>query len=228
MKLLNWKLYIILAFSVLIIILNNFILDLDCSPKLNKIVLILSNLSLAYISSFIFYYVVVVSREKFYKKIIYKSVSQITKKVIFHGYYVYDVLQKKEHIQLDYSKAIKIERDNFIHQCDLVNPNDMSKFSILIEDGIKNLSKIESLHYQCIIYLEEDIRRIFIYLPYLDLEHIKLLNAILDSELFKIGNGLNLIKTHQNFKDISEKMYDYFLTIRELDKYFNNKIKTFA
>jgi hypothetical protein len=231
MKKLNILVNIGLFLSILAVLLNDFVLrDI---PELfiygHDIGSILSNLSLAYVASYIFYRIVVVEREKIIRKKIYKSVSVITKKVIFHGYYVYSVLQDDEKLQLNYSASTKIEMDTFLLQCEIANPNTISRFTKQIgELELKRLSKIESLHDQCCSCVEKEIKRIFMYLPYLEIEHIQLLNDILDSELYKMDNSLSLIKTNTNFKVISKYMFDYFTRIRELDKYYETEIITFA
>ena len=76
-------LLLLLVISAIVVLLNDVLLSEV--PKVwaygDRIGQVLSNLSLAYISSYIFYYVVVVIRERADKRNIYKRVYDLTKRL---------------------------------------------------------------------------------------------------------------------------------------------------
>lgn len=188
----------------------------------------LSNLSLAYVASYIFYRIVVVEREKEIKKTIYISVIKLTNKLLFNGFYILDVLvenEKKDRNKIHKEKN-KITEEEYKELCKKINPNSLSRFSEQVNElELKTNTKIESLYIQCVKLVREHIDRIFIFLPYLEDEHIKILNEIRDSKLLSTDRGLYFTKTNKNFSIFENYMYDYFKLILKLENYYNSKMK---
>jgi len=189
---------------------------------------VLSNLSLAYVASYIFYRIVVVEREKEIKKTIYISVIKLTNKLLFNGFYILDVLvenEKKDRNKIHKEKN-KITEEEYKELCKKINPNSLSRFSEQVNElELKTNTKIESLYIQCVKLVREHIDRIFIFLPYLEDEHIKILNEIRDSKLLSTDRGLYFTKTNKNFSIFENYMYDYFKLILKLENYYNSKMK---
>jgi len=188
----------------------------------------LSNLSLAYVASYIFYRIGVIEREKEIKKTIYISVIKLTNKLLFNGFYILDVLvenEKKDRNKIHKEKN-KITEEEYKELCKKINPNSLSRFSEQVNElELKTNTKIESLYIQCVKLVREHIDRIFIFLPYLEDEHIKILNEIRDSKLLSTDRGLYFTKTNKNFSIFENYMYDYFKLILKLENYYNSKMK---
>src|SRR5690554_715759 len=226
----NIKIKIGLYASLLTILLVNFVFN-----ETNEIFKydaeignVLSNLSLAYVASYIFYRIVVVEREKEIKKTIYISVIKLTNKLLFNGFYILDVLvenEKKDRNKIHKEKN-KITEEEYKELCKKINPNSLSRFSEQVNElELKTNTKIESLYIQCVKLVREHIDRIFIFLPYLEDEHIKILNEIRDSKLLSTDRGLYFTKTNKNFSIFENYMYDYFKLILKLENYYNSKMK---
>tara|TARA_R110002033_G_C3807413_1_gene231810 strand:- start:81 stop:779 length:699 start_codon:yes stop_codon:yes gene_type:complete len=227
------KIIIGLYLSILIVLLVNFIFAEinEIFEYGNEIGEIFSNLSLAYIASFIFYRIVVVEREKEIKKTVYKSVNPLTKKLLFNGYYILDVLTENEKNDRNtiHKKRKTITESEYKKLCETINPNSLSRFTEQIDQlKLKKNSKVESLHIQCIKSVKEYLERIYTFLPYLEDENIEILNKIRDSKFINLDNGIFLARTNTNFKVFENYMFEYFELILELEKYYELKIKSFA
>jgi hypothetical protein len=222
----NKKILIGLIISIIIVISKFFIFDntLELFENGYEWGEILSNLSLAYISSYIFYRIVVVEREKELKKNISKTINNTTKKMIFNGYYILDVLaenEKNERNQI-HSKRHSIKREQYFEYCSLINPNSLSRFSNQIGDlELTNLTKIESIHLQCVEQMKTHINKVLMFLNYLDDDYLRILNEILDSQIISTDKGLFFAKTNTNFKVYQEMMYNYFLLIKQLENIYD-------
>ncbi|WP_175635851.1 hypothetical protein [Pedobacter ghigonis] len=82
--------------SVVAIILINFVWA-DIPEKIDnrfEIGSLLNNLALAYLSSYIFYLVVVVSKERLAKRSVYSFVYSNTQKLVESGFEVFEIIQR--------------------------------------------------------------------------------------------------------------------------------------
>jgi len=192
---------------------------------------VLSNLSLAYISSFIFYRIVVVEKEKEIKRTVYKSVNQSTKKLVSSGFYIIDVLAEDEKRGRNeiHKKRKTISEVEYKQLCKKINPNSSSRFSEQIDQlELKTNTKIESIHIQCVKLVKDYLDRIYTFLPYLENKNIEILNEIRDSKLISMDTQLFFAATNTNFSVFEDYMYDYFKLIQKLENYYESKIKFFA
>ncbi|WP_179354765.1 hypothetical protein [Winogradskyella vidalii] len=227
------KILLGLYISILIVFLVNFIF-----AETNELFIygaeigeIFSNLSLAYIASYIFYRIVVVEREKEIRKTVYKSVNQLTKKLLFNGFYIIDVLaeNEKQGRKEIHKRRKTISESEYKELCKKINPNSLSRFSEQINQlELKNNTKIESIHIQCVKSVKNYLEKIYTFLPYLEDENIEILNEIRDSELIGMDNQLFFARTNTDFKVFENYMYDYFKIILKLENYYESKIKSFA
>lgn len=225
----NNKIYVGLSISFIIVILNSFVLN-DIPQIIqqgSEIGLIVTNLCLAYISSYIFYIIVNVSREKEIKKIVNITINRSTEKILFHAFYVIDVLSndEKNDRKKIFDRRSLITENEFKELCGQINPNSKSRFNSQIGDlEIKNLTKIEALHSQCIVMVKKHIENTFLFLPYLEDEHVKILNEITDSQFYSLDKTLFFAKTNTDFRVYENFMYEYFKLILKLEKYYNKSI----
>lgn len=223
------KIQLGLWISIGIIILNSFIL-IDIPEIISRgaaIGVILTNLCLAYISSYAFYVIVYVSREKEVKKTIHKPIKKSTEKIIFHGLYIIDVLAADEKIgrAAIHEKRKSISESEYKSLCTLINPNSNSAFSIQVSDlELKTQTKIEALHTQCIVLVKKHIEKALLFLPYLEDEYLEILNEILDSQFHSFDKTLFFARTNTNFKVYQNYMYEYLKLILKLEAYYNKSI----
>jgi hypothetical protein len=225
----NNKIYIGLSISIIIVILNSFVLNNipQFIEQGSEIGLIITNLCLAYISSYIFYLIVNVSREKEIKRTVSATINRSTEKILFHGFYIIDILSidEKNDRKKNYDRRSSISESEYKELCRLVNPNSNSRFNSQIGDlEIKILTKIEALHSQCITMVKKHIEKTFLFLPYLEDEHIKILNEITDSQLYSLDRTLFFAKTNSDFRVYENFMFDYLKLILKLEKYYNKSI----
>jgi hypothetical protein len=227
------KILIGLFFSIIIVFSVNFIFaeTNEIFKYGSEIGEIFSNLSLAYIASYIFYRIVVVEREKEIKRTVYKSVNQLTKKLLFNGFYIIDVLaenEKKSRNEI-HSKRKTISETEYKQLCKKINPNSLSRFTEQVDQlELKTNTKIESVHIQCVKSVKDYLEKIYTFLPYLEDENIKILNELRDNELISMDNQLFLARTNTNFKIFENYMYNYFKIIKKLEDYYESKMKSFA
>ncbi len=219
---------LILVAAILTIILNDFILN-DIAEVISigdELGIVLSNLSMAFISSYIFYYVVVVLKEKRDKLNIYISVYDWTSQLTGRAYSVYDKLVEGSDIKNFNFNRNTITLYEFVDLCQNVNPNEISDRNFLGTPG--NLIKAT---YGQLIYnntVSNVIRlseKIFVYMPYLDTEHIHLINKLLNSTYFLMAKSLNERTGNTTFNAYAKEMYEFLLFVRELEKYNNTEIR---
>lgn len=221
----------ILSLSILVVICNEILFNEipELFNKGDEIGNVLSNFGLAYISSFIFYYVVVYMKEEKDKKIIYKHIYDINEDIILVGRcLVRDLIEasnanRNEHnfetmtleSYLEIASKIKI---NYVPKNQFYG-SYANKVEAYLTVFIKNSTKPQVL--KC-------TERAFQHQKYLSAEYINLLNNILSCQFIAyFANALpswSETKTVQevtfaNFPDI----YRFISHIQELHKY-NQKV----
>jgi hypothetical protein len=178
---------------------------------------IIFNLSLAFIASFIFYVIVVLVPEKRNRKLIYEQATKITNSIFILG----STILREPNDKLDFDK--EIDQVEFMDKCLRTGPNlpqdwystpTMNKV-ITYREGINNKRNA----------IQKEIQSLFIYITYLEIEHIKLINDILDSQLIAnmdaYFSDIQYTKNVNSFEFISPALYDFYKKIRLLKKYTN-------
>lgn len=228
MKILNTQkliIYSILILSLVIIFLNDIFLK--NIPEIfffgNEIGNILSSLSLAYISSFIFYLVVVVLKEKRDKKNIYESVHYLTNVLLTRAYAVYDhTIEASEKNKNDY-KRDEITKDDFLDICKTAKLHTYPKYKRMGYPNTVKAKHSEFISKDCIKGIDIYADKIFSYMPFLDSEYVKLINNIRNCVFYvNFGRALPLLAKSEGINvRIAESMFEYFQLVRELEKYNN-------
>lgn len=230
MKLLNQKLLLnsLLISSFVIILLNDFVLNevTEIISFGNKLGALLSNLSLAYISSFIFYYIVVVLKEKKDKKNIYFTVYEWTNQLVGRAYNVYhNIIAASGVLHTDYDKKT-ITRAEFIQLCNLGNPNTIAKNNFLGTPANQQQATYGELIYNnSFSNVKLLTEKIFNYMPFLDTEFVKLINKLHSSTFFLVAPTFLHRTKNTDFSVYAENMFDFLELVRELDTYNSSKIK---
>lgn len=223
-------LFTILAISVLIVIANDFILKdipeiFDIGYELGSV---FSNLSLAYISSYIFYLLVVVTKEAKDKKNVLRSVYYITDNLIDSGYAPITELMEALGVGLhDYDKR-SMTREHFFafcEQCDIKHKPKNKFFGNY--PNLKPAFLTEFIYNSTVYHVNKYVNEIFTFMPFLDSEFIALLNKLRHSIFFTRDSfSLAQISSITNIPNKMigrwDSMFDYIEIVREIEIY-NNK-----
>ncbi|MDO9552257.1 hypothetical protein [Rhodonellum sp.] len=228
MKLLNQRqlLNLILLASIVTILLNDFLFNemTEIVSFGDELGMVLSNLSLAYISSFIFYYVVVVLKEKKDKKNIYFTVYEWTDQLVGRAYSVYhNVIVASGAIHTDFDKKT-ITKEQFVELCKLGNPNAISTNTFLGTPTNPQQATYGQLIYNnSVSNVKAYTERIFNYMPFLETDFVKLINRLHSSTFFLVAPTFLHQTRNTDFSVYADNMYEFLELVRELDTY--NSIK---
>lgn len=221
-KLLTQRIILNFLFVICIVILMlNNILLLNKEKVLFSFLIefrnILSNLSLAFISSYIFYYVVVVIKDKKDKKNINLTVYGLTKNLIGRAYSVFNEIITASGTNNETYNKHTITREQFQNLCNKANPKDIHK-NVKVDFNNQFATYGELILNNSVRNVNALIDKIFNYMPFLDTEFVHILNKIENSIFFM--NAYLLLKTNNtDFSVYAKEMYDYLEFVRELENY---------
>ncbi|MBJ2125857.1 hypothetical protein [Flavobacterium sp. IB48] len=213
---------LLLAVSFVIILLNDFFLSetSEIVPFGDELGSVLSNLSLAYISSFIFYCVVVVLKEKRDKKNIYFTVYEWTNQLIGRAYSVYHYVIIPSGVnQADYDKKL-ITKEQFTALCNLGNPNAIAE-NIFLGTHINPQPATygQLIYNNSVSNVDALTKKIFNYMPFLDTEFVKLINKLHSSTFFLVAPTFLYQSNNTDFSVYADNMFEFLEFVRELDNY---------
>jgi len=179
---------------------------------------VLSNLSLAFIASGIFYVLLVYLPRLKDKKHIYKHASQINFRIFLSGTSLFKEVDENPNEFVLFSK---IEKEDFFKICENTGPNDLYSFFITtdIQYPINYRQKLNTIR----LSIEKDIKILFTYISHLEKEHISLLNDLLYCQLMRdLNNCYSEEKYSKNvttYEPIKEVLYDFYNKVILLRKY---------
>ncbi len=212
----------LLILSVIIVILNDLVLNE--TPEIiwlgDELGAVLSNLSLAYIASYIFYYVVVVLKERKDKKNIYYTVYEWTHHLIGRAYGVYNTIISASGVDPESSDKRTISRDQFKELCNRANPNAISTNVFLGTANNPQPATYGQLIYDnAVSNVRAYTDRIFNYMPFLDSEHVRLINRLHSSTFFLVAQSFTFPTRNTDFSVYADNMYEFLVFVRELEVY---------
>lgn len=222
-------LILFLIISFIIVILNEVILN-EMPEKICKgdeIGQVISYLCMAYISSCLFYYVVVVLKEKRDRENINKYIYKLTKEIIGRANSVYHRIIEASNVEKTDYDIKTISREEFIKLCIKANPNDISPNFL---NGASPFNAVP-VSFGRLIYnnsfrnVQDLINRIFIYIPFLSSEFVSLLNEIENSEHFITASTLTFEKVNSTFEVYANGFFDFIEIIKRLEEHNENYIK---
>jgi hypothetical protein len=219
---------ILLVFSIVTILVNDIIFNE--TPEIfsfgDELGAVLSNLSLAYIASYIFYYVVVVIKEKNDKRNIYSTVYVWTNYLVERAYSVYhEIISASGVNHTDFDKKT-ITKEQFIELCKLANPNAISKNTVLGFPANPQPARHGQLIYNnAVSNVQAYSDKIFNYMPFLDSEHVRLINKLHSSTFFMVATTFLYQTQNTDFSVYAENMYEFLEFVRKLDMYNETKNK---
>ncbi len=225
MKRQNIILNTILVITTIIVFCNNVIFTEipEIFPKAYEIGNIFSNLSLAYISSYIFYLVVVKYQENKDKKNIYSTIYLRVKKLVDNGNSVMTLL-KNYNPSKDKDILQKITKKDFLKLCENTDATEewpRISFGLIPDNSLFKTTYGQIMYDFTIRYCKDEIDKIFIFMPFLETELLKLLNQVQETNHFK------KFSPYSSFDDRAEDMFEYHLLMREIEKYINSNYKKY-
>lgn len=221
-------LWFFLVVALVTIAFNDFIFDEtpEIISKGDEIGNFLSNLSLAYISSLIFYYIVVVRKEYNDKLSIYKTVTFYCDQLIGRSFSIYDMIAASSGIDSKGHDHFNVTKELFFEMCNSANPKDIPKNRFLgTPDNLIQANCATFIYHNSIENANHLINKIFIYMPFLDTEYIEKINKLKTSIYWLMAPALIQNNTNTNYAAFSEPMWDYILLLRELNE-LNSKLKS--
>lgn len=220
MKLKN-LLKLLLVASIVFVLLNDVFLS-DVPELFNygyEFGQVLSNLFLAYIASYIFYFIVVVLKDRRDKENIYLYVYELTRNLIGRAYSVYNEIIAASGVnQKDYDKRT-ITLEQYKELCKKANPNETPSNRGIGQPISEKATYAKFIYNGSVAYVKHYIEKIFIYMPLLDSEHVRLINRLQNSEFFKEADTLTWQSLNSNFSVYSDNMYEFLEFVRDLEDY---------
>jgi len=220
-KSVNLALNILLLISILTVITIKFYLSniperFDGAAELGDIIV---NLSIAFIASYVFYFIVVHLKTINDKKNVNLYVNRKTNYLIVDCKKLISELRKESEFSTPDEYPNKSETEEI---CKRINP--FSDAPLLISAKKNKANWIQYFDYYK-NRAKENIRDIFILLPYLDSQYVKHIYAIQDCLYFRIIGfikGLQINNT--DLTAFSGELLEYFGLINELEIYYNKSM----
>jgi hypothetical protein len=218
----RFELFVLLIISILIIVIIDFThfrfnaLIKGSSIKINEI---LSRLSLAYISSFIFYFVVVYLKEETDRKNVYPYIKHQIHSIFSIHKIVISKLKDS-----DINENIFLNKEELARILDKVSPLDSIKSIEQMPHGtFYELLVFESKHAKNAIYL------LFGKMKYIDSELSKILFEIENSNFISFGiNELQYYsKYEKNLSFLLDTYYYYNLLLIKLESYTGKNLNKY-
>ncbi|MDF9800794.1 hypothetical protein OKW21_006057 [Catalinimonas alkaloidigena] len=204
---------------------------------------IVSNLALAYIASFIFYYFVVYRKERKDRLKLNEAIQHRNFLIYHAGLDVYRYLhlstieenERGENLFKDLLNVptslddlAKVSKDDINRLCKNSKPDERtgSMFSL----GKYSPYKIPENTFRekildCINRVEVNTQKLLILSSHLEVDHIRILTAILETQLITNKKYTSYDGSLSTFKDLWEWFYLFFDKNRELVMYHNDHIK---
>lgn len=189
----------------------------------NKIGQFVSKLCISYVSSFIFYFIVVHIKNEKDKKNINRRISREASMIIIIGYRLFNNLSKDEILKERPFPPTIEQVEKFCSEANAFN-------SPMQINNRKNVTWNELLLYKK-RDTKEHIKKIFELLPYLDSKLVSILNQIEDIGIFHhIETWVSPAIKTESFKDLTsmkKAFYEYFIIINMLNSYCDSKFVEF-
>ncbi|MNW96578.1 hypothetical protein D3C86_260100 [compost metagenome] len=209
--------------SVVAIILINFVWA-DIPEKIDngfEIGSLLNNLALAYLSSYIFYLVVVVSKERLAKRSVYSFVYSNTQKLVESGFEVFEIIQRAQKGDKLSFEVRTLTFDNFDLLSRKVKINSTSNTFFISNGGLYPGITGKLVYDAGFVMVNKIIDEILIFNFYLDPAFIAILAKVKMHPFQTTVKQLNNIANMGTFNFYKDHIYSYLLLFREIEKYNN-------
>ncbi len=221
----------LLTISGIIVLLNDIVFNE--TPEIvffgDELGAVLSNLSFAYLSSYIFYYLVVVIKERKDKRNIYFTVYEWTNHLVGRAYGVYyEIIAASGTNHLNFDKRT-ITKEQYRELCNKANPNAVSKNTYIGSPANPQLATHGQLIYiNSVSKVKAYTEKIFNYMPFLDSEFVRLINRLHSSTFYLVSPTLIFVTKNTDFSDYADNMYEFLEFVRELDTFNETVNKNLA
>lgn len=200
----------------LIVLLIKFVLnDLFITEVSKNLESLISTLSFAFITSYIFYLIVIKRKEVIRNRETYAVICGLTDSLIENGTHILKLIVKSANREQEVEKLNKIDLDTIERLCELadlsmIEPgNRLDTGQFIIAYGVKKVN----------FYIE----KIYVFMPFLEGEYIKRLSKIQNSSFYREITLLPDLK-HYNLKGFSKDIYQYLNLMDDL-KIHNEQLK---
>ncbi|THD32250.1 MAG: hypothetical protein DI588_09160 [Flavobacterium johnsoniae] len=223
----NQTLIILLILSLIIVICNEILFYNvpEIIPYGDVVGQVFSYLSLSYIASCIFYYVVVVVKEKRDKKNVYLSVYKLLEKLIAEAYAIYRFPIEASKTDRNKFTAQTITREEYIDVCSKANPREISpQHKLGMYPNLRDSTYGQLIKHGSVDRVIFWTEKIFVYMPYLDSDLVKLIDELTNNKHHHFGEFLPLI-AEPNFSKSANDMFEFLEKVRSLEEYNNTVVK---
>lgn len=220
----------LLIISIIIVLLNEVILaDVpEIFQKGDEIGNILSNLSLAYISSYIFYYVVVVLHEKRDKANLKSTIHFHNQRIVSSAKFSFETLKVGALKFSNDSKYYTWEGLTFLklkELCDKTDPSEISQNRGSRKGLMEEESYGEVIYRVGVLNVDNEIDKLFQFMRFLSTDHIRILNSIRSCNLFWSTGpifGSRGLVGNRTMTVWAQDLFEYIEAIKELEAFINN------
>ena len=209
----------LLIVAIILIVFIDFIADSwrPFLPKAHEIGQIITEFSIAYIVSYIFYFLVVHLKEIEDKRNIYEFCAPKTLRIFYNAKSITALLSDKTGIKIKGEYPTKDELDEILRK---INPND--NYQLTNQVGYPKINFIVYLN----IRRKDTLRaidQILSKITFLESEHVKLLTRVANCDLF---GSLEIYALAEKFSDdlpslLSSSIYNYFQDVINLKAYYD-------
>jgi hypothetical protein len=186
----------------------------------NRIGGIVERLCLSYISSYIFFFLVVHVKSQKDKENLYQYISKKTYRIINNAKSIISDFKKEASYQ---SENVYPTLDEVQKMCALINPHAQAPLIL----GNNYATWLQYLNYYK-ENTEENISKIYIKMNFLDSEYLKLIIGVQDCGFF---DTIRLFKNREikntDLSAFAKEIYKYFEHVKLLEKYTDYKLKDY-
>jgi hypothetical protein len=211
----------LLMTAIILIVFVDFIADSwrPFFPKAHEIGRIVVELSIAYVVSYIFYFLVIHLKEIEDKRNIYEYCAPRTRRVFYNAKSIIAVMGDKASIKIKGDYPTKGELDAILRK---INPNDFQLTNSTKQPRTNIIVYLESQKEDTLKAIEAILSKMF----FLETEHVKLLTRISNCNYFSIlEKNLNLEKYPDNdLTFLGQYMMEYIQDVIILNTYFDKHL----
>jgi hypothetical protein len=224
----NTILIALLLLSFLIVIINDLILSdvPEIFSRGDEIGALLSNLSLAYISSYIFYYVVVVLQERKDAANLNETVHILNLRIVHSAQFAFSTLKQGAFGFTETSKQYSwkdASLDKIQELCDNTNPQAISLTSGSRQGLFEGDETFGEVIYRVgILKVEQEINTLFLFMKFLTTDHIRILNSIRGTSFYSSRGEMIGVRGRVGNTTMStwaKSIYEYIEAVKKLETF---------
>ena len=212
-----------LIISTFYIVVVRFVINDFSEPFIGayKVGWIGYDLFLAYVASYIFYFLVVHLKSFNDKQNINEFVADHTKRLVFEGQSVFTDLSKASGLS---NLTFPPSPDEVKQICQKIDPHGQAP---MITNDFQKVNWIYYLYNRKLVS-DNLSRKILGRMPYLESELINIVSLIDDNSFFSMVEHLNRQAfQNKNFQFLDKSLFNYFALVYKLENYFDKNLKEY-